>query len=122
MRDPVLNHNPHDGEEPALTLEYARIMNRLVSLALDRTGITFTSMACWQTLSTGCGPLLRFAWRTPCTFGVEKESIVNVRCWSQEVRFDAAKLAGVNDAKTEADDCRVCRRLSRQIWRRTTAP
>jgi hypothetical protein len=59
--------------------------------------------------------------RRPCIFGVDKSAIVNVDVGSRRFASDAAKARWHQRRQDETNHHQVCRRLSRQIWRRTTS-
>lgn len=99
-----LDHNPHNRDwRPATTLEYARVMGLPGAWQWTNQGIGFYTdglLEDGQHRLSGAA-IAGFNWETPCTFGVEKESIVNVDVGNKRFASDAAKLAGVNDAKTK---------------------
>src|SRR5262249_23896151 len=99
-----LDHNPHNRDwRPATTLECARGMGLPGAWQWTNQGIGFYTdglLEDGQHRLSGAA-IAGFNWETPCTFGVEKESIVNVDVGNKRFASDAAKLAGVNDAKTK---------------------
>jgi hypothetical protein len=99
-----LDHNPHNRDwKPAKTIEYARIMSDAGGWSWTNQGIGFYSDALLedgQHRLAGAA-LAGFTWECPCILGVDKSAIVNVDVGSRRFASDAAKLAGINDAKTK---------------------
>jgi hypothetical protein len=99
-----LDHNPHNRDwKPAKTIDYTSIMSEENGWQWINQGIGFYTDALLedgQHRLAGAA-LAGFTWECPCILGVDKSAIVNVDVGSRRFASDAAKLAGINDAKTK---------------------